>query len=60
VKNEYNLLYVDKDGGAALVIEDGAIKEYRSEGQVISDGRRLINAGTAVRFKVLKVVAEHS
>lgn len=62
MKNEFFLM-VDTDKAKCVLVnedETSEPKEFRSEGQANSEGRRLINAGKAVKYRVLKTVSEQS
>lgn len=61
MKNEFFLM-IDTDKEVCVLVreENNEPKEFRSEGQANSEGRRLINAGKAIKYRVLKTVSEQS
>jgi hypothetical protein len=61
VKNEFFLM-VDtvSEQNAIVRSEDKAVREFRSEGQANSEGRRLINTGLASKYRILKTVSEQN
>lgn len=62
MKNEFFLM-IDTATNASVLVTDeekGNAAEFRTMGQATSEGRRLINAEKASKFRVLKVVSDQT